>query len=360
MKPYKILVTGACGVTSRSVVRSLNHSAVFGGKCEFIGTDVCNLEYGIYEGLYDKVYRVPYFNDPSYRPMMDRIIAETGVEYAIVIPEPEMLSWCENPFNVKFHRIPPKFGRSVLSKKNLYDNLAGLPIVPKYQILSREEIMEHPDRVGLTYPFWVRDFAEGSTSGKGSFKAESVAELQAWATINRGIPAFMLSEFLPGRNLACFTLFSNGRLVKYGVAERIDYVMGKVAVSGITGNTSKGRLLNCPEALDVSLAAINAILAKTGETMNGLVVTDLKCDASGRPIVTEINLRHVAFTSTFASAGLNFRECQMLILSGRADEIAPGQTLEFPDDNIMLRDVDGLPIYRTGYRTLEMGESFGG
>lgn len=360
MKPYKILVTGACGVTSRSVVRSLNHSAVFGGKCEFIGTDVCNLEYGIYEGLYDKVYRVPYFNDPSYRPMMERIIAETGVEYAIVIPEPEMLSWCENPFNVKFHRIPPKFGRSVLSKKNLYDNLAGLPIVPKYQILSREEIMEHSDRVGLTYPFWVRDFAEGSTSGKGSFKAESVAELQAWATINRGIPAFMLSEFLPGRNLACFTLFSNGRLVKYGVAERIDYVMGKVAVSGITGNTSKGRLLNCPEALDVSLAAINAILAKTGETMNGLVVTDLKCDASGRPVVTEINLRHVAFTSTFASAGLNFSECQMLILSGRADEIAPGQTLEFPDDNIMLRDVDGLPIYRTGYRTLEMGESFGG
>lgn len=356
MKRLKILVTGACGVTSRSVVRSLNLSPVYRDKCEFIGTDVCNLEYGLYEGLYEKVYRVPYFNDPGYRDAMERIIAENEVEYAIVIPEPEMLEWCERPFDVKFHRIPPKFGRSVLSKKNLYDNLAGLPIVPKYQILSRSEIMEHPDRVGLLYPFWVRDFAEGSTSGKGSFKAESVAELQAWATINRGIPEFMLSEFLPGRNLACFTLFSNGRLVKYGVAERIEYVMGKVAVSGITGNTSKGRLLNCPEALDVSLAAINAILSKTGETMNGLVVTDLKCNAEGKPIITEINLRHVAFTSTFASAGLNFSECQMLILQGREDEISPDLTMSFPEDNIMLRDVDGLPIYRTGYRPIELGE----
>ena len=59
MKRCKILVTGACGVTSRSVVRSLMSSPIFGGRCEFVGTDVCHLEYGIYEGLYDKVYKVP-------------------------------------------------------------------------------------------------------------------------------------------------------------------------------------------------------------------------------------------------------------------------------------------------------------
>ena len=94
--------------------------------------------------------------------------------------------------------------------------------------------------------------------------------------------------------------------------------------------------------------------------MNGLVVTDLKCDAQGRPIVTEINLRHVAFTSTFASAGLNFSEYQMLILQGRENEIPAGPTIAVPEDNIMLRDVDGLPIYRVGYRPLKMGESFGG
>jgi len=356
MEKYRILVTGACGVTSRSVVRALNESPVFAGKCEFVGTDVCYLEYGIYEGLYEKIYKVPYFNDPAYRAMMAKIIAEERVEYAIIIPEPEMLYWCEHPFDVKFLRIPPKFGRAVLSKKSLYDHLAETAVVPKYQILAREDLLSHPEKVSLPYPFWVRDYAEGSTSGKGSFRAEDAEGLRAWGVINRGIPSFMLSEFLPGRNLACFTLFSNGKLLKYGVAQRIDYVMGKVAVSGITGNTSKGKLLNDPQALEVALKAIGNIVAQTGEVMNGLVVTDLKCNDRDEPVVTEINLRHVAFTSTFASAGLNFCEYQMLILAGRENEIPPGLTIEFPDSNIMLRDVDGLPIYRTDYAPLAVGE----
>ena len=46
----------------------------------------------------------------------------------------------------------------------------------------------------------------------------------------------------------------------------------------------------------------------------------------------------------------------MLILQGREDEISPDLTMSFPEDNIMLRDVDGLPIYRTGYRPIELGE----
>ena len=57
----KMLVTGACGVTSRSVVRSLNKSEFFKDKIEFIGTDICNLKYAPYEGLYKKVYYTGMF-----------------------------------------------------------------------------------------------------------------------------------------------------------------------------------------------------------------------------------------------------------------------------------------------------------
>ena len=353
---YKILVTGACGVTSRSVVRSLNKSKIFGGQCEFIGTDVCYNEYGIYEGLYKKVYKVPYFNDPDYRPLMEKIIKENEIEYAILIPEPEVKYWSEHPFDVKFLRIPEGFCAKVLSKKSLYDNLSDKEYIPQYQIISREEMMESESNIKLSYPLWIRDFAEGTTSGKGSLKALDYEDVKAWAVINKGISQFMLSEFLPGRNLACFTLFDKGKLVKYGVAQRIDYLMGKVAVSGITGNTCKGKLLNDTKVFDVAYDAVMSVIAKTGETMNGLVVTDLKEDANGRPIVTEINIRHVAFTSTFANAGLNFSEYQMLILTGRAKEIPDELTITFPVDNCMLRDVDGLPIYLDHYHQIETGE----
>lgn len=353
----KILVTGACGVTSRSVVRSLNKSEIFKDKCEFIGTDVCYNEYGIYEGLYKKVYKVPYFNDTNYRPLMEKIIKENEIEYAILIPEPEVLYWSEHPFDVKFLRIPPLFAKKVLSKKSLYDSLSGKAYIPKYQIITREEMMLERN-ITLNYPMWIRDYAEGTTSGKGSLMASNYDEVKAWATINQGIPSFMLSEYLPGRNLACFTLFHEGKIIKYGVAQRIDYLMGKVAVSGITGNTCKGKLLNDKRVFNVAYDAVMSVVGQTGEVMNGLVVTDLKENENGNPVVTEINIRHVAFTSTFANAGFNFSEYQLLCLMGRKTEIPDELTIQFPEDNCMLRDVDGLPIYLNHYKPIAIGECY--
>lgn len=353
----RILVTGACGVTSRSVVRSLNVSKIFSGKCEFIGTDVCYNEYGIYEGLYKKIYKVPYFNDANYRPLMERIIMENQIEYAILIPEPEVLYWSEQPFNVKFLKIPPIFAKKVLSKRSLYDTLSEKNYIPKYQVITRENMLSG-ENIKLKYPMWIRDFAEGTTSGKGSLMASNYDEVKAWATINQGIPSFMLSEYLPGRNLACFTLFHNGNLIKYGVAQRIDYLMGKVAVSGITGNTCKGKLLNDRKVFDVAYDAVMSVITKTKEVMNGLVVTDLKEDSNGNPVVTEINIRHVAFTSTFANAGFNFSEYQLLCIMGRENEIPEGLTKQFPEDNCMLRDVDGLPIFLEHYKPISIGESY--
>jgi carbamoyl-phosphate synthase large subunit len=258
---------------------------------------------------------------------------------------------------VKFLRIPPLFAKKVLSKKSLYDSLSGKAYIPKYQIISREEMMLERN-ISLSYPMWIRDYSEGTTSGKGSLMASNYDEVKAWATINQGIPSFMLSEFLPGRNLACFTLFHEGKLIKYGVAQRIDYLMGKVAVSGITGNTCKGKLLNDKRVFDVAYDAVMSVVGQTGEVMNGLVVTDLKEDGNGKPVVTEINIRHVAFTSTFANAGFNFSEYQLLCLMGRKNEIPDELTIQFPEDNCMLRDVDGLPIYLDHYKPIAIGECY--
>ncbi|MDO4190916.1 MAG: hypothetical protein Q4D14_04430 [Bacteroidales bacterium] len=214
-------------------------------------------------------------------------------------------------------------------------------------------MLSSESNITLSYPIWIRDFAEGSTSGKGSFMAHDYNEANAWAIINKGISQFMLSTYLPGRNLACFTLFHNGKLIKYGVAQRMEYVMGKVSASGITGNTSKGKLLNDEKVFNVAYDAVTSIARKTAEPMNGLVVTDLKEDANGNLFVTEINIRHVAFTSTFASAGLNFSEYQMLILTGREHEIPECLTIPFSEDNVMLRDIDGLPIYLEHYQPIQ-------
>ena len=54
----KILITGACAVSARSVLRSLKLSDKFKGA-EFIGWDMCTLLYGVYAGEFDTIYKVP-------------------------------------------------------------------------------------------------------------------------------------------------------------------------------------------------------------------------------------------------------------------------------------------------------------
>lgn len=354
----RVLITGACGVTSRSVVRSLKISKIFTDQIEFIGTDICNIFYAPYEGLYEKIYRVPQYNSPNYYEIMKNIIKENNIEYAFVIPELEALFWSKNDFNIRFMRIPPLFSDKVISKKILYDNLKNTGLVPLYQVVSKEEIKKCSSEVKLSFPLWVRDYSEGTTSGKGAYLAKDYNHLCSWLDINDNINTFMLSEYLPGRNLACFLSYNNGKLIQYGVAQRINYLMSKVAVSGITGNTSYGKLINDQNVVRKASSGVQNIINKTSETMNGLVVVDLKETEMGVPMITEINLRHVAFTSTFALAGLNFSEAQLLCMMGREREIPVRDTIRFSDDNAMLRDVDGLPIYVEHFYMPQVGQIF--
>lgn len=352
----KILVTGACGVTSRSVVRSLLMSKKFSG-CRFIGTDIGDNLYGFYEKLYERIYKVPHVSSREYRTTIERVIKEEQIDAAVVIPELEVVFWSLHQFPIPYLVPPPKFSESIVSKRSLYDMLNGTGLIPAYLIASRKQIHNSEFHNPLGYPCWVRDFARGSTSARGAFMASSLEQLTAWIAINQGTEDFMLSEFLPGRNYACHLLYNHGALLKVGIYERLEYFMNKVAVSGITGNISRGRLVNNQAVKANAVKAVEIISENNRETMHGLIAVDLRADHKGNPLITEINIRHVACTSAFASAGFNLSEYQMLCTLKRADEIDSEVEKIYPEDNLILRDIDGPPIWIPGFVPLADGEN---
>ena len=180
-------------------------------------------------------------------------------------------------------------------------------------------------------------------------------EAYAWAYLNPEISSYMVAEHLPGRNIACTVLFSGDELLKAGCYERLEYFMGHLAVSGVTGNINRGRLLNDERARNLAEQAVRFVAGLTGEQAHGLLTVDLREDRTGALKVTEINVRHVAATSALADGGANMAEAQVLATLGRLDEI--GETVpHFPDDNVILRDIDGAPLLLTGYRELAVGE----
>ncbi len=352
----KILITGACAVSARNVLRSLKMSKLF-KNATFIGCDMCSILYGAYSGDFDKLYRVPAVSSPKYREVMEEILAKEKPDAAMVIPEVEVLYWAKHPFDVP-HLIPDaRFCEVAISKRKLFALLKDSELVPKSFNVKKDEVYSDDFVAPLPYPMWIRDASAGTASGKGSFMAKDLSDLRAWVEINSGIDNFQLSEYCPGGNYGVLCLFENGELLKLAIAERLEYIMAKVAVSGITGNTSKGRFLNDESIKHNALKAIDIVSKTTHTTMNGLVVVDMKADANGDAKVTEINIRYVAYNCCLANAGFNLAEYHLLAILGRSSELTREVEMTFPKNNLFLRDVDGTPIYIPNYTPLKIGES---
>ena len=350
----RILITGACGVTSRAIARSLRLSRQF-PDLYLLGTDTCENPYGLYEGLLNRIYRAPRVTESGYATWMENVCRSEHIDAAIVIPELEVLFWSNARFPVRAVLPPPKFCRVAVSKKRLYEMLADTGLVPAFRIASREKLLDGAIVGPPGFPCWIRDFSEGGSSGKGALFASDVEEIRAWITLNPGIDQFMLAEYLPGRNFACHVLYDQGRIRKIACYERLEYFMARTVMSGVSGNICKGRLINDKRLADAADSAIASIARQTGEIMHGIVAVDFREAADARPMITEINLRHVAATYSFAAAGFNLAEAHLLLTIGRGAEIGPVEA-SFPERNMILRDIDGAPIWVDDYTALAVGD----
>jgi carbamoyl-phosphate synthase large subunit len=139
-------------------------------------------------------------------------------------------------------------------------------------------------------------------------------------------------------------LFQDDELLKFACAERMKYFGGHLFLSGISGNTSQGRLINDGRVHATAERCVRLIARKTGESLNGLLTVDMRENGDGTPLVTEVNLRHVAFTSAFAAGGANMAEAQLLATMGLGDRV-DRKEVRFPPGNLFLRDIDGLPLW---------------
>jgi hypothetical protein len=342
----KILITGVGGPTPRSFAIALKKYSFY-KRFELIATDINPLSVGLYQtDLFSKSYVIPKCTDAQYWDVIAKIVEENKIEAAVILPELEVLEWSKRQLT---HNLPCKvllphheIAQLLVDKAKMTELLNPLGNVPLSVEFRRNEMHLESIFEKLGSSFWVR--STSGTSGLGSLHIDSMESLRNWIQINPGVHTFIASTFLPGRNLACKLLYHSGKLIRAACAERVNYIMSKVSPSGITGNTSFGRLLNEPNLVEEAARAMNTVFASMNTRKHGFYTVDFKEDETGKPFITEINVRHVAFTQCFAAGGANFAEDIIRIMDEDPEFDFTYKMYKFEKGLIFLRDVDSIPI----------------
>lgn len=341
-----VLVTGIGGLTPRSIAKVIrrNHP-----DYKIIGCDINKKAIGFFmKGLLDKYYVVPRCSNENYFKIIEDIVQDNDIDYAFVEPEVEIVAWGE--YFEKNGKYPCDvfIGCSVLSK-SLRDKsimaklLAGTDFIPKTLKITQENPRYEEVEKNLDFPCWIR--ATEGTGGLGSLRIDDINSYKSWLFINSSIKEFTVSEFLPGRHLANQMLYYNGEYVKGAALECVEYVMADTAPSHITGNTHFGRFLNEDRINKFCDECIKYLEKQLGITAHGILSFDLKEDKNGDLKVTEVNIRHMAYTGVMADVGFDLIEDTIKIMeNGNCESVKRDKYHHYDKPYVFLRDVDVEPI----------------
>ena len=218
----------------------------------------------------------------------------------------------------------------------------GLPVPLTYAVSDVDRIDELFDALApCPDGLWCR--LRVGQGALGALRVRSPEQATAWIGFweeMRGVAAssFTLSEYLPGRDFACQTLWDKGRLILLKTYERLSYLGGE----GPSGNSSIAALSKTvyePRVAETCAKAIGAIDAEA----SGVFVLDLKEDSRGVPSITEVNAgRFGMSTNIFDLPGKhNMAVTYVRLALGAAVTI--GDEYDVAENYYMVRDVDTVP-----------------
>lgn len=341
-----VLITGIGGLTPRSIAKVIrkNHP-----DYKLIGCDIEKKAIGFFmEGLLDKYYVCPSCISAEYFPWMEKLVEKEQIDYAFVQPEAEIVEW--GAYYDRYGKFPcPVFMGCKLLSKSLRDKsimaelLEGTDYIPKTIKVTQEDPRFDDVENLIGFPCWIR--ATEGTGGLGSLKLDDLSSYKSWLFINNKIPEFTVSEFLNGRHLANQMLYYNGEYVKGAALECVEYVMANTAPSHVTGNTHFGRFLNEDRINEFCNNCVRYLEKKLGVSAHGILSFDLKEDSQGDMKVTEVNIRHMAYTGVMAQVGFDLIEDTIKIMEdGNCDRVIRDQFHHYDQYYVFLRDVDVEPI----------------
>jgi carbamoyl-phosphate synthase large subunit len=218
----------------------------------------------------------------------------------------------------------------------------GVPVAAVTTVRDLASLDEGFAKFGTSGRLWCR--IRSGYASRGAAPVDTVDAARCWIGYweqMRGIPAsdFTLSEYLPGRDFACQSLWKDGRLVLVKTVERLAHLDAETRASGTSSIASLAKTVNDPRVVETCARAIRAL----DPNASGAFSVDLKENRAGVPCVTEINAgRFITMLSFFDFTGrYNMSATYVRLALDEPVEIA--DPYDFTEDHYFVRGVDALP-----------------
>jgi carbamoylphosphate synthase large subunit len=219
----------------------------------------------------------------------------------------------------------------------------GVPVPVTRPVRRLDQLGAIFRRLGRHRPLWCRT-RTGSRS-LGAAPVNSVAQARAWIRYwadMRGVPenSFTLSEYLPGRDFMCMSLWRDGRMVLVTTFEKLSYFGGEAHPSGTSSLSSLAKTIIDPRLVETCRTAIGALSRR----ISGAFSVDLKENRAGIPCITEINAgRFFIGMTAFDQVSVQGTASTFVDLAlGKRPVVLPDAYVTRPD-HYVVRDLDTLP-----------------
>jgi carbamoyl-phosphate synthase large subunit len=336
-----VLVVGAGTGAANNLIRSLRGAR---GGCLILGAH--SDRFALSRSAADRSFLIPPADQAGFVGALRRLVARERVDVLIPTADAEVARLASARRGWRCRLFLPR-ARTVALCQDKYAlarhlETRGVPVPRTLALSGVRAVADAHRRLGRPSRAWCRIRRGSNASGALPVATAEQARswIAYWAAMRR-VPAsaFTLSEYLPGRDFACQSLWQRGRLVLVKAFERLAYVSVGGNPSGMSSAAALARTVGEARVAEVAVRAVRAVDPRA----SGVFGVDLKENARGEACVTEINAgRFLAGTTLLDLTGRhNMAATYVRLAMGEA--VAVPEVYDTAADHYMVRSVDELP-----------------
>ena len=339
--PARVLLTSAGNSPSNNLVRSLRAGPdpVFISGCH-------DDRFVLKNSSADKNYLIPPVSHAQWADALRHILETDGIQVIIPTVDADVTVLSHEREWLQRSLLLPSVSviDTCQDKYSLHTVLHGLG-VDVAATRPVEDLRDIPDifrQLGDARPLWCRVRRGAGALGALPVRTPEQARnwIRYWGAMRR-IPAnsFILSEYLPGRDFGCQSIWKDGELILVKTYERLSYLGAGSQPAEISSVAALAKTVTDQRVADACIKAIRLLDDKA----SGVFSVDLKENASGIPCITEINIGRFSSATNIIDLAGTYNMAATFV------RLASGQPVEFRevydavDDWYMLRDIDSTP-----------------